>query len=162
MKEQISALVDGELDPSDAGRCLSRVSTDDLMRDTWEAYHLIGDALRGDLGPGYAAKVVLRIADEPTVLAPRRHRPLAPRLVRAALPVAASAAAVAFVAWMALPQLWQDAPAVALAPAAVVPAVAPAAVGIGDYLLAHQRFSPSGAMQGVASYVRTVAIEAGK
>jgi sigma-E factor negative regulatory protein RseA len=34
---------------------------------------------------------------------------------------------------------------------------APAGNGANDYLLAHQRYSPSSAMQGVAPYVRTVA-----
>jgi hypothetical protein len=43
--------------------------------------------------------------------------------------------------------------------APVVPATVPAAQGVSDYLLAHQRFSPAFAMQGVAPYVRTVADE---
>ena len=156
MKEQISALVDGELDPSETGHYLSRLSSDGRIRATWETYHLIGDVLRGDLGPGCAAKVVHLLADEPTVLAPRRARAPARRLMRMALPVAASVAAVLFVAWMAAPQYGQETPFVATAPA---PAAAPLAVGIGDYLLAHQRFSPSGAMQGVAPYVRSVSDE---
>jgi sigma-E factor negative regulatory protein RseA len=43
----------------------------------------------------------------------------------------------------------------AVAPVASVPVV-PVAKDVGDYLLAHQRFSPSSAMSGVAPYVRTV------
>jgi hypothetical protein len=35
----------------------------------------------------------------------------------------------------------------------------PVAVGVEDYLLAHQRFSPASSMQGVAPYVRTVSAE---
>jgi hypothetical protein len=59
---------------------------------------------------------------------------------------------------MALPGLQQDALQVAATPAAYVTQVAvPAGEGAKDYLLAHQRYSPSNAMQGVAPYVRTVA-----
>ena len=42
-----------------------------------------------------------------------------------------------------------------------VPAAVPAAQGVADYLLAHQRFSPAIAMSGLAPYVRTVAEESG-
>jgi sigma-E factor negative regulatory protein RseA len=44
----------------------------------------------------------------------------------------------------------------ALATVALPPAVVPAAQGVNDYVLAHQRFSPSSAMGGMAPYVRTV------
>jgi sigma-E factor negative regulatory protein RseA len=60
---------------------------------------------------------------------------------------------VALVAWLALSM---QMPGGAPAPQArlQVPLAAPAAVN--DYMLAHQEFSPSTAMRGVASYVRTV------
>ena len=65
-----------------------------------------------------------------------------------------------FVGWMALSGVPQDSPQIAAIPAAAVKQVAiPAGEGARDYLLAHQRYSPSSAMQGVAPYVRTVAEE---
>jgi sigma-E factor negative regulatory protein RseA len=78
---------------------------------------------------------------------------------RIALSAAASVGGVALVAWLALvnnpfqPQqnLAQNQP-----PTPVQVVVAPANGAVNDYLLAHQQFSPSTAMQGVASYVRTV------
>jgi hypothetical protein len=63
---------------------------------------------------------------------------------------------------MALPlfdppaQIASSLPAPAQATVALPPAVVPAAQGVNDYLLAHQRFSPSSVMGGMAPYVRTV------
>ncbi|MBI4291113.1 MAG: sigma-E factor negative regulatory protein [Betaproteobacteria bacterium] len=167
MNERISALMDGEVDNEELGNNLKRLASDGEWRDTWETYHLIGDALRGHSGPGYAAKVAARLAKEPTVLAPKRVRSSAQRARWLAMSVAAGLAAVVLVAWMAVPQSNQEsAPALAAAPASApetsasagLPAT-PVAAEVEDYLLAHQPFSPSGAMQGVATYVRTVADE---
>jgi sigma-E factor negative regulatory protein RseA len=74
------------------------------------------------------------------------------------LSAAASVAAVAFVGWMAMPGMQQNALQVA-AKVDVKQVAVPAGEGAKDYLLAHQRYSPSNAMQGVAPYVRTVAEE---
>jgi sigma-E factor negative regulatory protein RseA len=167
--EQISALIDGELESAEAGRQLSRVKQDSDLRDTWDTYHMIGDALRGSgvLSSGFERRVAQRLASEATVLAPqiRTPRRLSPT-ASYALSAAASLSAVAAVAWVALsgnvsgtadPQA-----AIAQAPAAasiapVVPTVAiPEAARAHDYLLAHQGVSPSTALQGVAPYVRTV------
>jgi sigma-E factor negative regulatory protein RseA len=63
---------------------------------------------------------------------------------------------------MALPLLETPAPIAkapstpAVAAVAVPPAPVPVAQGVNDYVLAHQRFSPSSAMGGMAPYVRTV------
>jgi len=67
---------------------------------------------------------------------------------RLALSAAASIAGVALVAWLTL----FDSP---FAPQTQL-AATPANGAVNDYLLAHQQFSPNTAMQGVASYVRTV------
>jgi len=165
MNERISALMDGELDQSELGHNLKRLASDHELRNTWETYHLIGDALRGHAGQGYAAKVEARLADEPMVLAPKREHSSAQRAGWLGMSMAAGLAAVVLVAWMALPQTKQELPPpVATAPAstpAKVPATAVAAE-VEDYVLAHQSFSPSGAMQGVATYVRTVSDEGGR
>ena len=93
------------------------------------------------------------------MLAPQR-RSTADWVRRMAMPVAAGAAAVAFVGWNFLSGVQESVPQVAAVPATELKAaVIPAAVGVKDYLLAHQRYSPSSAMQGVAPYVRTVAEE---
>lgn len=156
-KETLSAWIDGELDGQEAGLLPGQLKRDPELCRSWDCYHLIGDALRGVDGPDLSAQIRARLAAEPTVLAPQRRRN-PERLRWAALSMAASAAAVAFVAWMALPGTQQDAPRLAGGPERVVQQVAvPAGEGAKDYLLAHQRYSPSSAMQGVAPYVRTVA-----
>jgi len=166
--EKLSAFMDGEAAQFEEQQALLELARDAEAREAWETWHLIGDALRGEpaLRPGFTERVSRQLAAEPTVLAPRRswRRP-----VRYALSAAASFAAVAFVVGL----VWQssglqDGGPVAQRPAApqtvavAQPADLPAAErGPGNgYLLAHQEFSPSGAYQGVASYVRTVSAEA--
>lgn len=165
--EKISALIDGELPSDDAGRELARVKQDAELRDTWNCYHLIGDALRGNTGlsPGFDSRFAQRLAAEPTVLAPQRTPRRIPSSVSYALSAAASLSAVAAVAWVALsgnapgtgqqPGLAQGPAASSIAPVAATVAV-PEATRAHDYLLAHQGVSPSTALQGVAPYVRTV------
>ncbi len=161
MKETLSAWMDSELSGQQAGPLLPQLKRDAELRRNWDCYHLIGDALRGVHGPDLCAGICARLNAEPTVLAPRRrHKTEGLRWIT--LSVAASAAAVVFVGWMALSGTQQDSVQVAAVPAAEVKQVAvPAGEGAKDYLLAHQRYSPSSAMQGVAPYVRTVAEQRG-
>jgi sigma-E factor negative regulatory protein RseA len=164
MKERISALMDGELDEAELTRDLIRLKENTDLKRAWETYHLIGDTIRGHAGPTLAAGVRARLTVEPTVLAPRR-RAQGGKIAQIAYSAAAGAAGVALVAWLALPglnpepaQLAASVPPGAGARAAVTaPAITPKAVGLENYLLAHQSYSPTGATQGVAPYVRTVA-----
>jgi sigma-E factor negative regulatory protein RseA len=159
MKENLSAWMDGELGDHQARQLPQQLKRDAELRGDWDCYHLIGDALRGVQGPDLCAKICARLDAEPTVLAPQR-RSTAEKLRWIALSAAASIAAVAFVGWMALSGVQQDSVQIAAMPAAEVKQVAvPAGEVANDYLLAHQRYSPSNAMQGVAPYVRTVSEE---
>lgn len=104
-KERISELMDGELDSLQAELLLQRLG-DVEAQSTWATYHLIGDALRGELGCEVARRVSLRLASEPTVLAPR---PLAGAQVRGlGMSIAASVAAVTVVGYMALTTSAED------------------------------------------------------
>jgi sigma-E factor negative regulatory protein RseA len=147
--ERISAFMDGELEDQEAAGQVRRLKEDLELRLAWDTYHLIGDAMRGEAGysSGLAVKISARLASEPTVVAPRTRMPLR-NVRRVALSAAASIAGVALVAWLTL----FDSP---LAPQTQL-AATPANGAVNDYLLAHQQFSPNTAMQGVASYVRTV------
>lgn len=165
MKERLSALMDEELGGAESEACLERLGEDQALRDAWGVYHLIGDALRGHAGQGLSPSFAERLAAEPTVLAPPRAQQSAQRNTWYALSAAASVAAVALVGWMALPLFdppaqiasSQPAPAVTVvALPALPPAAVPEAQGVNDYLLAHQRYSPSSVMGGMAPYVRTV------
>ena len=162
MKEKLSAMMDDALPDGERESCVRRLKDDDELRAAWDVYHLIGDALRGHTAPHIADGVRARLADEPTVLAPRRAA--RPRLAWYPLAAAASVAAIALVGWLALPltdlQPGRETQTVARV-AEQVPAAVPPAQGVADYLLAHQRFSPAIAMSGLAPYVRTVAEESG-
>jgi sigma-E factor negative regulatory protein RseA len=163
MKERLSAMIDDELGATECDGCLARLGEDPALREAWAVYHLIGDALRGQAGRALPAAFAPRLAAEPTILAPRRTERAAARAAWYTLSAAASIAAVALVGWMALP-LFEGPTQVASAPPAPAATLAeakpvPVARDVNDYLLAHQRFSPSSAMGGIAPYVRTVSEE---
>lgn len=164
MKEKLSAFVDGDLQGEGLQAHLGRLRTDPELRSAWDTYHLIGDALRGQISPEIAARVVARLREEPTVLAPRPERKTpSARLGWYLMSAAASMAAVAFVVWTASPG-WHVEPQLA---ESSTPAAAPVATLVSsvpspeveNYLLAHQPYSHASAMQGIATYVRSVSDE---
>jgi len=159
--EKISAFMDGEIIGEEASAQLRRLKDDEGLRASWDAYHLIGDTLRGEklwLSQEFTARVRGRLAEEPTVLAPRPRVRLQPAVRRFALPVAASMGGIALVAWLAIfsnpfaPQKEQ----VAANSPAQESKTRMASGEVNDYLLAHQQFASSTILPGVASYVRTV------
>jgi sigma-E factor negative regulatory protein RseA len=166
--ERISELMDGELEGRDAQRQLARIKQDRELADCWSTFHLIGDALRGErrLSGELAGQVAVKLAGEPTILAPRKYA--IKRIAAYAASAAASLSAVALVAWIAFfnnPLAPQTPAEVAKAPpppppAVVVPAPQLASVPsegqMNEYLIAHQEFSPSTAIQGLAPYIRGV------
>ena len=168
--DPISALMDGELDEHQALREIARAREDGELLERWETFHVIGDALRGEmlLSSGFTSAVCARLTQEPTVLAPRRVTRQGRRFTTYALSAAASLCAAGFVAWVALAptapggiqaRATADS-AVAIAPAALQPAPEITSVSsegrMNEYLLAHQGFSPSTAIQGLAPYIRSV------
>jgi len=164
--ERISAFMDGEVEDSEVTGQVRRMKEDPGVRAAWGTYHLIGDTLRGKkvgFSQDFNAKLSAKLAEELTILAPRSRTPLQASARRFALPVAASLGGAALVAWLAVfnnPFAPQN-ENLALKPAGPLAAQTqlaanPASGEVNDYLLAHQQFSPSTTMQGVASYVRTV------
>jgi sigma-E factor negative regulatory protein RseA len=159
--ERISSLMDGELDANQAGQELNRLKTDPEARASWDAFHLIGDAMRGDcvVSRDFSARLEARLAAEPTVLAPRRRQPR--RVTTYAWSAAASLSAVALVGWMALnipgpgPAPGPTSPKVAVDIPIEIPNV-PSNGEMNEYLIAHTEFSPATDIQGVAPYIRTV------
>ena len=175
MNEQLSALMDSELTETEAVRLLGALKNNAPLNQTWDIYHLLGDALRKtpQMSADFGVKVMQRLASEPTVLAPRRKpKPASPRF---ALPLAASFAAVSLVGvltWQMtqMNQAGQSTARLAAAPtvqrialteAAATQPKAPERVAFSSaasrsYLLAHQEFSPSYTMEGFPAYVRTL------
>lgn len=158
--EKISQLMDGELGRRDSATQIGRLKCDEALRARWETFHLIGDTLRRETGltPAFSRRLHERLAQEPTLIAP--HARLSNRVVRYTLPLAAGVAGVTLVAWLALSfqQAGQPTATPLAQPADTVTTIAKVADSdsMHDYLTAHQEFSPSTAMHGVASYVRTV------
>lgn len=161
MRSEISVLLDDELPPDAAGRTIDSLRQDAGLREVWKTYHLIGDALRQstELSSGFSERVMAHLAQEPTVLAPRAVLPQ--RVMRFALPLAASLMGIGAVGWVALSLNATQSIQVVAAPrpAQVVASAIPTRASAGalkEYLVAHEAYSPSNRMQGVAPYVRTV------
>jgi sigma-E factor negative regulatory protein RseA len=157
MKQEISALMDGELFEDEAESLLGHIKQDSDAHKDWEIYHLIGDVLRqpDHIHCDLSAKVRERMQDEPTVLAPRT-RAAKQKIRTFALSAAASLSAIGIVAWMSLQVGHEAVPQMAARQAALRPASAQVQPKSNDYLMAHQEFSPSADMSGGASYIRTV------
>ncbi|HEU0219857.1 MAG TPA: sigma-E factor negative regulatory protein [Gallionella sp.] len=157
MKQEISALMDGELFEDEAEDLLDRVKRDSDAHKDWAVYHLIGDVLRQPehIHCDLSAKVRERMQDEPTVLAPRGHA-VKQKMRTFALSAAASLVAVGVVAWMSLQISPEVAPQMAMQQSALRPVSVQIQPKSNDYLMAHQEFSPSTDMNGGASYIRTV------
>jgi sigma-E factor negative regulatory protein RseA len=160
--DKISQWMDGELSGHETREQLSRIKQDAELHQCWRAFHLIGDVMRGEraLSREFEQRVAARLAGEPAVLAPR-HRVVS-HFATYALSAAAAVALVAWVAFFNNPLTPQ--PDLAQAPTTPPPAAAPseqlASVPsdgkMNEYLIAHQEFSPSTDIQGLAPYIRGV------
>lgn len=153
--EEVSLLMDGELDADGAERACHGFREVASVQ-TWVCYHVIGDCLRGDGASlrGISKRFAARLAAEPTVLAPSRARPT-PTAV--ALAVAATVAAVGVVGWVALATMPLPSSAITTAQrAGDVRAADLRRPVVNEYLLAHQEYSPTTAIQGVRPYLRAV------
>src|SRR5215472_8430048 len=156
--EEVSQVMDGELDAEHVEHACHGLREAASM-EAWVCYHVIGDTLRGcsGLSPGFAERFAARLVTEATVLAPPPRRP-APAAIGWA--VAASAAAVTVVGWVALTTM-------SPLPAAVATVQQANAVRAADvrrpveneYLLAHQEYSPTTAIQGVRPTLRAASAE---
>lgn len=134
MKEQISALMDDELDIDGSDHLFIAVKKDNELETCWATYHLIGDAMRGNpvMKPDFKQQLMQKIEAEPVVLAPRNiERTRKPAIWS----VAASVAAVMFVGWMVLQQ---QGTATSESPVIEVAQQLPS-----EYLYAHQAVVPS-------------------
>ena len=156
MKNELSSMIDNELDAHDQHALLAVLHSDKGLRTSWDAYVLIGDSLRNspELATDLTANVVNALRNEPTILAfPARRTPAALRSVAA---LAASLAGVAIVGWLALSPPAAQTTAIFPLAKATKPPIAQTSERMQEYLMAHQAYSPSSRIQGGASYIRTV------
>ncbi len=97
--EEISMLMDGELDQRKTGQLLHNLSDDESLRQHWGCYHLIGDAIRNNLpdnGCQLLASNISKTLESEPELTPASPVVVYPSFVKpvAGLALAASVAAV--------------------------------------------------------------------
>lgn len=167
MNEKLSALMDGELSRDEAAPVIKKLGGDPAERESWDAYHLIGACLRGDVpnpGSNSASKriacteaIFAKLAVEPTVLAPAAMKSAVPinGRTRIALAMAASVATISVIGAVAFKQQQGG----IVAPISLVQQVAPQPVSdtaqqravasqrVNDYLVVHRQFANPGAFQ---------------
>lgn len=165
MTKELSALLDGELEFHEGPSLWATMKAKPQLRETWQTYKLIGDALRdeGNLAQDITGHVMRELHGEPIVVAPR------PVQVRtwshAIMAMAASVAGIAVVGWLAVAQQFPSGDQATIAqanrpPAAVVASPVPLQ-GIQEYMLAHQANAPGLHLQGGTEHIRTVSAVAG-
>ncbi|MEE8342546.1 MAG: sigma-E factor negative regulatory protein [Gammaproteobacteria bacterium] len=181
IREQLSAMVDNHLSEAEQELMTARLKGDRELVGYWYRYHVIGDALRGQL-PDHLISMFLdrvrqALRDEPPVGAPSRRK--APAWVKplAGLAVAASVALVAVLGLRntqvgSAPEMIVIAEdiqqEVALRPKLVrVRGVkwnvaAPRVVAqLNGYLVNHGEYAVSGGMPGISPHVRIVGYDTG-
>lgn len=170
MKEDLSALVDAELNGLDERRVLQALKGDAELRGAWERYHLIKSAVTRQLGvlapPGLPERVLARLdpdANAAGAASALRFWPLAGGF--------AAAASLAAVALLGLQTLRDPTGAVTIssvaitandaaptesADAAALPVTLPEE-RLNLYLVGHNEFMPTASMGNMLPYVRVVA-----
>lgn len=169
MNEQLSALMDGELDRTQAAKVITQLGANEDQRDCWETYHLMADVMRADTLDEQAVcgkrrqranAIFAALADEPTVFAPSAVRPKSKvigaigmvtgrglsRGPRLAMAVAASIVTVSAVGIVAMKTQQSGVPEGSMkliaqqTPASVITVAAPT-VNVNDYLVLHRQFA---------------------
>lgn len=175
MKEQLSALVDNELDQLEERRVFAALQSDPTLRIIWERYHLVRAALRQDLevvvAHGLADRVAQRIAAEPSTAVTFQRRHIARLIGTLAIAASVATIAIAGVQWFQQPT-----PMPLLAVATNTLAPAPTQVihsgttrwdtkepeaenALNAYLVEHDEFASTAGIGGMMPYVRVVSYD---
>jgi len=154
MNEQISALIDDEVALEEAAHLIIAMQSNKQSAEAWSQYHLIGDAMRGNVAfnSNFKQNLMQKIELEPTVLAPNATQINVMKMseFKDRLPVtwsiAASFAAVMVVGWMAMHQQVQsgnDTPPIAVAKVDTIEQALPEQTIPNEYLMAHRASAPT-------------------
>jgi sigma-E factor negative regulatory protein RseA len=165
MKQEISSLMDGELDRLEADRIMKACCASEEHKDTWNLYHAIGDAIRGQAPRAIErpSRVMEAISRETTVIGGPRRNLFETALGRVALAAAASVATIGVVSWIGTQGgapgvspatiakgATSAGPLPSVASTTTVPA-APAALDVQEYLTAHRQIPSPEAYRPVAN-----------
>lgn len=157
MKDQLSALIDGEFEIESSEHIITSVKAGGELKEAWQHYHLIGDAMRGNchMRHDFCAHVMQALDAEPIALGVNRDgapepMPIKNKMVKTPLfknvkvwSIAASVAAVMFVGLMVLQQ--QFGQSETMSPVEIAQNLPV------EYLAAHQAVAPSSS----AYYIQT-------
>jgi len=166
MKEQLSALIDGEANDLERERTLRALHTDPELLGAWERYHLVRTAVRRELdvmvSPAVVNRVRERLRQEP---AAPGHGFLTPKVLKftAGVAIAASVAAVAILNLSPLvspSSLTAARSTPGSAARSMVAKTRPAAPAqqrvLNPYLVHHAEFSSASSVNGMSAYARVV------
>lgn len=178
-RQRLSALQDDELAPAQVPVLLDALAADPELRERWERYTLIGQAIRGEAIDPNARALADRVRDalstEPTILCPRRLERASHRWTGRYVGLAL-AASVLLVAVLATPA-FLGAP---VGPSAVGPVAArlverqtlpfqrwhlehpELASKLDRYLFTHQATAPTTGTKGLLPYAMLVGYEPGR
>lgn len=154
MKQQLSALVDGEVDVERCEHIFLAAKSTGEVAQAWRDYHIIRDVMRDEawMQSDMTSRIMGALENEPTILAPQavasadKVTHIRPRFSKYSWSIAASVAAAFFVGMFVLEQ-----PEVG----------APAQIADNDteqYVLAHHNYAPTS----VTYYTQNVSYTAGE
>ncbi len=151
MKDQLSALIDGEFDIESSEHLITSAKSGGELRSCWAHYHLIGDTMRGEvyMSHDFSYRVMTALDAEPALAPDNEKVTQIPskkshyKKTTKFWSVAASVAAVMFVGVMVLQQQLNKPEE--LSPVEIAQSLPT------EYLQAHQAAAPSSA----AYYIQT-------
>jgi len=183
LAELVSALADGQLQGPELTQALDWLSQSEQGRQQWQAYHVLGDVLRGGraLAPRAEDAFLQRLRDQIQRESLPAHRPAAANDRRFIWRMVAGLAGLVFVsvaAWQVpgwqeqfgagtlaqgVPALPQGGPASAPFAAAQAPSAEPPGMirdaQLDALLAAHKQFGGASALQGPAGFLRSATFE---
>lgn len=149
MKDQLSALIDGEFAVESAEHLITSAKSGGELKEAWQHYHLIGDVMRGDchMQHDFSMRVMQALKSEPTALAINKEVAAEQVFTQKQVhkislfkntkvwSIAASVAAVMFVGLMVLQQQFSGNEV--MSPVEIAQSLP------SEYLQAHQSVAPS-------------------
>ncbi|MEN8166442.1 MAG: sigma-E factor negative regulatory protein [Pseudomonadota bacterium] len=187
-QERLSALVDKELPHNEITGEIGKLLKNSPGHEVWSRYHLIGDAIRQEVGPvvdlQLADRISKRVQDEPVVLAPHAMQHPTAKWLKPTSGLAI-AASVALLAVAVTPRLLNHEPANeslnVIATNQTTKQSTKERIYVADdgtrwellskpkvesrlnsYLVNHQEYAPAGNLKGIMPYATFVSYDGGQ
>lgn len=164
--QQISELLDQELETGQSVRLLQNLESDPELAKRWKRYSLISEAMRSSRvvvpGDDFVAQVSQKLADEPVSFAPGalKRRSVSDRIVTAAL--AASLAVVAVMVARSVNEYPEVQGQIQTAANTILPANDQDDARLREYFVMHNETAYLSGAQGMLPYVRLASVKSGR